>query len=203
MNTTIKMVVVGDGAVGKTSMLMCYVNNAFPGDYVPTVFDNYEARVKVSGGYVTLNMWDTAGQEDYDRLRPLSYPQTDIFLVVFSLAGPDSFENARAKWFPEIRHHCPNVPIILVGNKADLREDPEVLEKLKRRRLRPVTSEEGASLARKMGADRYLECSAKTAKGLKVVFDNAIRVLLDPEDIERRKREKSKKSRRGSSCVLI
>ena len=83
-------------------MLMSYVNNAFPGDYVPTVFDNYDACVKVGSGYITLNIWDTAGQEDYDRLRPLSYPQTDVFLVVFSLTGPASFENVRAKWFPEV-----------------------------------------------------------------------------------------------------
>ncbi|GFR70732.1 Ras-related and estrogen-regulated growth inhibitor-like protein [Elysia marginata] len=89
-------------------MMMCYVNNSFPGDYVPTVFDNYEARVKMSGGYTTLNMWDTAGQEDYDRLRPLSYPQTDVFLVVFSLVSPASFENVRQKWFPEVGHREEN-----------------------------------------------------------------------------------------------
>lgn len=65
---------------------------------------------------VSLGLWDTAGQEDYDRLRPLSYPQTDVFLICFSVASPSSFENVTSKWYPEIKHHCPDAPIILVGN---------------------------------------------------------------------------------------
>ena len=62
-------------------------------------------------------MWDTAGQEDYDRLRPLSYPDTDVILMCFSIDSPDSLENIPEKWTPEVKHFCPNVPIILVGNK--------------------------------------------------------------------------------------
>jgi len=69
-----------------------------------------------------LFMSSTAGQEDYDRLRPLSYPQTDVFLVCFSVASTSSFENIRHKWTPEIRHHCPDTPFVLVGMKGDLRE---------------------------------------------------------------------------------
>ncbi|GFN90335.1 ras-related c3 botulinum toxin substrate 3 [Plakobranchus ocellatus] len=198
----IKMVVVGDGAVGKTSMMSCYVNNAFPGDYVPTVFDNYECNVKVDGNYHSLNMWDTAGQEDYDRLRPLAYPQTDVFLVCFSLVSPASFENVRTKWFPEVRHYCPNIPIILVGNKSDVRDDPVFLDLLANKSLRPVTPEEGASLARKLDADCYLECSAKTMKGLKAVFDRAIRVVVQPPEIDK-KRGKGRKSGKDGSCALL
>merc|ERR1712004_347712 len=102
---------------------------------------------------------------DYDRLRPLSYPQTDVFLICFSLVNPASFENVRAKWYPEVRHHCPQVPIILVGTKVDLREDKESIEKLKEKRLAPITYPQGLSMAKDVGAVKYLECSALTQRG--------------------------------------
>ena len=114
---------------------------------------------------------DGAGQEDYDRLRPLSYPQTDVFLVCFSVTSPASFENVKEKWFPEVHHHCPGVPCLIVGTQIDLRDDPQVLEKLQRQKQRPVTSEQGERLARELGAVKYVECSALTQKGLKNVFD--------------------------------
>lgn len=111
------------------------------------------------------------GQEDYDRLRPLSYPQTDVFLVCFSVTSPASFENVKEKWFPEVHHHCPGVPCLIVGTQIDLRDDSQVIEKLARQKQRPVANEQGERLARELGAVKYVECSALTQKGLKNVFD--------------------------------
>jgi small GTP-binding protein len=72
----IKCVVVGDGGVGKTSLLMSYTSNSFPVDYVPTIFDNYNAPIMIEEKVYNLGLWDTAGQEEYDKMRTVSYPHT-------------------------------------------------------------------------------------------------------------------------------
>lgn len=131
-----KVTTVGDGMVGKTCLLITYTKNEFPHEYVPTVFDNHQCTITVDGNPNYVTLWDTAGQEDYERLRPLSYPnvsnpdsrtvrlrsnaflsprQTECFLLCYSIASKTSYDNVLAKWFPEIRHFSPHVPIILVG----------------------------------------------------------------------------------------
>uniref|UniRef100_A0A3Q2KV79 Rac family small GTPase 1 n=1 Tax=Equus caballus TaxID=9796 RepID=A0A3Q2KV79_HORSE len=113
----------------------------------------------------------------------------DVFLICFSLVSPASFENVRAKWYPEVRHHCPNTPIILVGTKLDLRDDKDTIEKLKEKKLTPITYPQGLAMAKEIGAVKYLECSALTQRGLKTVFDEAIRAVLCPPPVKKRKRK--------------
>ncbi|XP_070537682.1 ras-related C3 botulinum toxin substrate 1-like isoform X1 [Ptychodera flava] len=190
----IKCVVVGDGAVGKTCMLYVYTHNAFPQEYVPTVFDNFSANLHVDGLLVNLGLWDTAGQEDYDRLRPLSYPQTDVFIMCFSVVSEVSYDNVLSKWDPEINHHVPSAPKILVGTKIDLRENKEVLEKLKEKGKSPIKKDAGQKLAGKIGAVRYMESSALTQEGIKEVFEEAARVVVSPN---------RKKVGSGKKCIVL
>lgn len=176
----IKCVVVGDGAVGKTCLLISYTTNAFPSEYIPTVFDNYSTNVMVDNRPYSLGLWDTAGQEDYDRLRPLSYPQTDVFLVCYNILSKASLNNVKNKWIPELTSYQEGTPIILVGTKADLREDKETLEEFKQKGLTMVTPEEAENVRKEIKASISLECSALTQIGLKEVFDEAIRAAVRP-----------------------
>eukprot|EP00301_Raphidiophrys_heterophryoidea_P023817 c7547_g1_i2.p1 GENE.c7547_g1_i2~~c7547_g1_i2.p1 ORF type:complete len:218 (+),score=52.51 c7547_g1_i2:129-782(+) len=179
MMKSLKCVVVGDGTVGKTCMLISYTTNAFPPEYSPTIFDNYCATVLVDGKPHQLELWDTAGQEDYDQLRNLSYPQTNIFLVCYSVTNRVSFENVERKWVPEIRQYS-QAPILLVGTKLDLRSNDAVLNILKERRIAAVSTEEGTKMAQRVGACGFMECSALTQENLKRVFDVAIQLVLAP-----------------------
>merc|ERR1711939_487847 len=173
-----KLVIVGDGACGKTCLLIVFSKGTFPEVYVPTVFENYVADVEVDGKHVELALWDTAGQEDYDRLRSLSYPDSHVILICFAIDTPDSLDNVMEKWISEVLHFCSGLPIILVGCKKDLRNDPKVTEELRRTSQRPVSRQDGQQVADKIGAARYLECSAKTGEGVREVFETATRLAL-------------------------
>ncbi|KAL0357563.1 UNVERIFIED_CONTAM: Rac-like GTP-binding protein 3 [Sesamum calycinum] len=209
----IKCVTVGDGAVGKTCMLICYTSNKFPTLFYATkgylafiyfwvfVFglhtnsvDNFSANVVVEGTTVNLGLWDTAGQEDYNRLRPLSYRGADVFVLAFSLVSRASYENILKKWIPELQHFAPGIPVVLVGTKLDLREDKHYLAD--HPGLIPVTTAQGEELRRQIGASYYIECSSKTQQNVKAVFDAAIRVVIKPPQKQREK----KKPRRG--CLV-
>lgn len=193
----IKCVVVGDGSVGKSSCLISYTTNTFVSNYIPTVFDNYSASVMVDNTIISLFLFDTAGQSDYDNLRPLSYSQTDVFLICFSICHRASFNNVSSKWIDEIKHHSPETPIVLVGCKSDARNDQKQIDRLNAKGESFVSESEGKFLANKIGATQYLECSALTQDGIKTVFDQAIREAI-------RNRKKSKvQTKQRRKCVII
>ncbi|XP_070964969.1 rho-related GTP-binding protein RhoU-like isoform X3 [Oncorhynchus clarkii lewisi] len=171
----VNCVLVGDGAVGKTSLIVSYTTNAM---------------VVVDGKPVRLQLCDMAGQkwgmeddtinDELDRIRPLCYHNADVFLLCYSVVRPSSFRNATDRWAPEIRHHCPGAPMVLVGTQLDLREDVQVLVQLARNQERPVSTEEAQQLAKDIGAVSFVECSGLTQKNLKEAFDQAILASIQP-----------------------
>lgn len=195
----VKTVLVGDGSVGKTCMVYSYAENKFPTDYVPTVFDTFTATVHVDGRPRTLELLDTAGQEDYERLRALSYHETDVFILCYSIVHHPSLENIERRWAPEIKRVSPGSHMILCGCKMDLRTDPVELERLGQRGQKPVTSAEGERVARAIGADSFFECSALTQEGLKDVFDEALLSAWDPLP----KPRKGARNAPSSGCCVI
>ncbi|KAI9808099.1 MAG: hypothetical protein M1825_004556 [Sarcosagium campestre] len=208
-----KIVVVGDGGCGKTCLLISYSQGIFPDKYVPTVFENYFTNTihPATGKTVELALWDTAGQEEYDRLRPLSYPETDILLVCFAIDCPNSLENVVDKWYPEVTHFCPGIPLVLVGTKSDLRNNKACIELLRTQGLNPVTQEQGTHVASQMGA-AYVECSSKERIGVQELFDLAVDMTMEAEedipqasypDAFRGAKAAKKKSVKKRSCKIL
>uniref|UniRef100_A0A1I8N978 Ras family protein n=1 Tax=Musca domestica TaxID=7370 RepID=A0A1I8N978_MUSDO len=179
----IKCVVIGDGAVGKTCLLISYTTNVFHAEYEPTIFDNYAVTIVIDGKSYTLGVFDTAGQEDYECLRPLSYKDTDVFLVCFSVVNRTSYANVKEKWVPELKQLAPNTPFLLVGTKIDLRdEQPSSSSKVfSRYNETPIDFAMGNKLARKIKAVKYVECSALTKKNIKAVFYEALLAVIGPK----------------------
>jgi len=175
-----KLVFVGDGACGKTCLLRTLVDGKFlfRNGWL-TIFDNLVADIVIDGEDIELALWDTRGQEDYDRVRPLSYFDTDVALIGFAIDSPDSLENVQEKWVREIEHFYPGCPFILVGYKAELRDDPYTIRELKKQEgQHPVTDDEALAVATKIGAVEYVSCSAKTGYNVKEVFEVAARYAL-------------------------
>ena len=188
----LKLVIVGDGTCGKTCLLMVFRNDEFPPDYVPTVFENYVKELTVGDKDIELELYDTAGQEDYDRLRPLSYPGSDVILVCYSIASPNSCDNVKERWVPEVEQFCPRVPVVLVGLKKDLREDENTIKDLEDEGQKPVTFEQGQKMANDTGAVQFLECSALKRDGVQEVFEAAVQAAVA-----------RKKSHSGCCCTIL
>ena len=187
---SIKCVITGDGDVGKTCLSIRYATETFPVEYVATIFDNYTVNMLIDGHAVNLELWDTAGQDDFDNIRPISYPKTDICLVCFSLINRFSYNNVKEKWYPEVRRFAPQAPVILVGTKLDEREN----KKLRDGQRSVVTQADGLQLRDDISAIMYFECSAITDHGVRAIFEHAVRVVLD-----RRKRGE----KQSKHCCVI
>ncbi|PVF94897.1 GTP-binding protein rhoA [Serendipita vermifera] len=182
-----KVVLLGDGYVGKTYLILQFRTGNFPMQFIPTFMERYIEDIEINGKRMELEICDTAGQEDYDRLRPLDYPGTNVFLLCFSVDDSESFENIELKWILEITHFCPGTPFILVGCKADLRNDSRRIEELRVRGEKMISAEYGEAMARRIGANTYLECSSKLGEGVEQVFRVAATITSPPASKKKRK----------------
>ncbi|XP_054826052.1 rho-related GTP-binding protein RhoD [Eublepharis macularius] len=194
--TEIKVVVVGDGGCGKTSLLMVFAKGEFPKVYIPTVFEKFSAPFHFSGKQVLISLWDTAGQEDYDRLRPLSYSGAHAIIMCYDVTNLTSFDNILTKWYPEVMHFCRGIPILLVGCKTDLRKDKVLLRRLHQDQQEPITYQKGESLARRLHAVSYLECSAHFQENITNIFTEVSKTALS---IMKKNQRRTKQKR---SCLV-
>ncbi|KAF7357468.1 Rho GTPase [Mycena sanguinolenta] len=155
----IKCMLVGDSAVGKTCLLTAYTENKFPTQYVPAVYGGHAVTVIVEDVTYSFSAFDTTGDIEYDRLRPLSYAQSDVFLICFSIDLPSSLAHVKTRWFPEVQHHCPGVPCVVAATQIDLREphfdiDPDlaVPSETQQSPQSLITTAQGEKIAREMKA---------------------------------------------------
>ncbi|KAK0133357.1 Rho-related GTP-binding protein Rho6 [Merluccius polli] len=159
-----KLVLVGDVQCGKTAMLQVLAKDCYPETYVPTVFENYTAGLQLEEQRVELSLWDTSGSPYYDNVRPLCYSDSDAVLLCFDTSQPDTVDSSLKKWKAEILDFCPSTRILLIGCKTDLRTDVCTLTELSNCKHTPVSHEQGVSMAKQLGAEVYLECSAFTSE---------------------------------------
>ncbi|CAJ0582861.1 unnamed protein product, partial [Mesorhabditis spiculigera] len=162
----LKLVVVGDSFTGKTSLLHSYTEQRFVTKYDTTVFDNFAMSVSIEGKRFLVNLFDTAGKEGYAHLRTLSYPQTNVFLLCFSMTDATTLDSCQSIWMPEIRKYTGHmVPVLLIGTKEDAWENQPESDR--------ISVEKVKRLAEEMGCASFVACSALTQRGLKQVFDEA------------------------------
>ncbi|CAL1606514.1 unnamed protein product [Knipowitschia caucasica] len=175
-----KLVLVGDVQCGKTAMLQVLAKDYFPETYVPTVFENYSSCLDLEEQRVELSLWDTSGSPYYDNVRPLCYNDSDAVLLCFDISRPDTVDSALKKWKTEIQDFCPNTRILLIGCKTDLRTDVCTRIELSNQKQAPISYEQGTSLAKQLGAEIYLECSAFTSeKSIHSVYRTAAQACMN------------------------
>lgn len=201
----IKLGVVGDGTVGKTTLLLAYTLHAFLDEYTPTVFDNFSVIEQIDDKLVNVILWDTAGQEDYKNLRCTTYDNTDVFLLCFSVVHPSSFENIKW-WLLELRKFCPLTPVVLLGTKIDLREDPTTVANLQAAGEKPISKKQGMKKAKEIKARMYLECSAKNLDDISSVFVASAKIVMDKDkkmwaDVAKKAKKEDKKEAKIMAAI--
>ena len=174
-----KVVIGGDGAVGKTTMCIRRQSGKIPTEYIPVKVDFFldEKELLVDGKTFCVSVNDVeGGGEDWHSLRHFGYRGADCVVLCFSVISRKSFKHIEEYWVPFTKQHCPDTKFILVGTKIDLRNDPETIDSLSRRNDVAVKHKEVMKLSQKVKAECYLECSSMTGDGVDDVFDKAAKI---------------------------
>lgn len=199
---SIKLVMLGDEGVGKTSLLSTCATGTFPVGYFPSIIDTFQKNLVVDEEEVEITMWDTAAGQDFDRWRPNSFENAKIFLLAFSIIDLESLEHIRTKWFMEIRQHMPNTPFIVIATKTDLREDKTTIDQLRERYARdPLAIAAGEELAREVGASDYVETSALAGEGVTTLLESVVRIVRASPSVDPPNRDQHGK--KLSKCSLL
>ncbi|XP_044267539.1 cell division control protein 42 homolog isoform X2 [Tribolium madens] len=182
----IKCVAVGDGFVGKTTLLTRLCKNEIDKDYTPTIFENHSISIEHNGQNYDIVLFDTAGQEDYSMLRKQVYESADVFLICFDVTNTDSFTNVKAVWLPEIEESGKSQSgKILLGTKSDLRKDVNTIDRLNSTGGIFI-SETGAKNLAKSHHMKYVECSAVMERNIQDVVQSILEVYkAKPSEIQK------------------
>ncbi|XP_071397070.1 rho-related GTP-binding protein RhoH [Centroberyx affinis] len=179
--TSVKCVLVGDSAVGKTALLVRFTSETFPDSYKPTVYENTGVDVYMDGVQISLGLWDTAGNDTFRQIRPMSYKQADVVLICYSVANPNSLASIQHKWIAEVRENLPRVPVLVVATQTDLRETGA-------HRASCISAAEGKRVAHEVQAKGYMECSSLSNRGVQQVFEHAVRTAVHKARKQARRR---------------
>ena len=161
-----KITVIGDGRIGKTSLISKYTLGAFDTDYVETIGAQFSKFDKeIDGDSIRLLLWDIAGQDSFDFLRPSFYRESDAAIIVYSLEenelGNRSFHNI-PNWYREVNQFCGDIPVVLFANKVDLISE----DKVDHAKIQKIVNENGFL--------NYYITSAKTSQGVHKAFNTII-----------------------------
>ena len=198
--TRINLITLGDGQVGKTSLILRYTNDYFGNNYIATIGFDYKFKNEKlkNGEEITVKIFDTAGQEKYRSLAANFLKKADGIILVYDITYKISFENLN-KWLKDINENAKGLPIVLIGNKTDLEENRE------------VSKEEGNEFAKKINEEiEFYEASCKTGENIK----EAIRFLVEKiykkyqgknmaeESIIIKKENKNKNNKKDKKCCV-
>jgi len=176
-------VVVGDGSVGKTCLCTVYAKNEFPTEYVPTIFETFTMTMVLSDNKeLKVNIWDTAGQEEFEHLRTLNYSQTDLFIICFNLVNRCSFDNVKSVWLKDLKEMAPGVPKFLVGTMKDLQGQKEdIISKIvgQSGNLNPPSNNEISRIVKQHGLIGYKKVRFKNIPYVLLGFGGLRKITLN------------------------